>query len=40
MKCDKCNYEWDFKPIKRPNPRDTACPNCKNMCILRENKLD
>lgn len=40
LTCTACKYEWDFEPIKRPDPRDTSCPNCKEMVILRENKLD
>ena len=38
VKCtnQSCLYEWDFEPIKRKNPRDTACPSCKTMIKLRE----
>lgn len=39
-KCGSCGYSWDFKAIKRPDPRKCTCPNCDETVILRPNKLD
>ena len=38
--CDGCKYEWDFKAIKRKNPVDCTCPNCKASVKLRERVME
>ena len=40
VKCDSCNYEWDYKNLKRPDPRKCTCPNCDEAVYLRESKLN